>query len=123
MLLKKSTEGYYISGGLSWIPLLHGKIKTRKEINERFKDTLDKISYATDDFKPARLYEIGWWENIVTHDKYPKIYVDEGNYIVMEKPFASDEEITALLKERAKGEGKEAIIRFIEARPEQPAED
>ena len=123
MLLKKSTEGYYISGGIYWIPLLHGKVKTRKDIDERYKDSLNKISYATDDFKPARLYEVAWWKNIVTHKMYPQVYVDEGKYIIMEKPYASDEEITAFLKERAKGEGKEAIISFIEARPEQPAED
>lgn len=122
MLIRKIDQGYEVSGGISWIPLLPGKIKTKKELNQYYQERANQLTYATDDFKKARLYEVTWWKNNYTEKFHPRILIDEDKSLIMEKAFASEQEITEFLKARAKGEGMEAVIRFVEARPE-PTEE
>lgn len=51
MLIRKIDQGYEVSGGISWIPLLPGKIKTKKELNQYYQERANQLTYATDDFK------------------------------------------------------------------------
>lgn len=125
--LKKVNGRYFIGGGkpVNWNPL-PANLKNRTEVNQYFKtgnNPQQLLEYSTDAGQPARFYEVTWWKNAYTNTMMPRISEDEDKFLIMEKPFASDEEITAFLKERAKGEGKEAEIHFIEARPEQPKDD
>ena len=119
MFIKKTENGYSISGGLTWIPLLPGKIKTRNDIDEYFKignNPKQELIYATDDYKPAKLFEVYWW-----NERFAQAKEDENKTLVLDLPaYASDEQITDYLKQRAKTVfgGKEAIIVFTQPRPE-----
>lgn len=123
MLIKKTETGYSISGGLSWIPLLPGKIKTRKELDDYLvvgKNPRTELSYATEDYKPAKLFEVYWFNG-----KYAQAKEDENKTLVMDlPPYATETQITDYLNQRAKTKfNKEAVIKFIEPRPEPPEPD
>lgn len=120
MFLKKTETGYSISGGISWIPLLPGKIKTRKDIDEYYKignNPKQELSYADDNFKPAKLFEVYWFNGMFAQAKE-----DEDKILVIDLPaYASDEQISDYLRQRARTKfNKEAVIKFIEPRPEPP---
>ena len=120
MFIKKTDQGYSISGGISWIPLMPGKIQTRKELDEYYKERVSELIYATDDFKPARRYDVFWI------NKFPVARVDEtpNKFLVLNLPaYSSDEAITDWLKTHARDQNKEALIYFSAQRPEPPAED
>lgn len=120
MFLKKTDQGFFLSGGISWIPLLPGKIKTRKDLDDYYKGQGREFVYATDDFKPARLYEV-YWRN----GKYAQAKEDENRTLVINvPPFATKEQITDALRQRAKTvDNKEAIIIFTEEAPTPPEEN
>ena len=122
MLLKKVDQRYYISGGLTWIPLPES-INSRSEIDKYynqyyFKNSGDGLSYATEDHKKARFYEVTFWENKITNTIMPRIFEDESKSFIMGQSYPTNEEISTYLKERAKAEGLEAVIHFKEPRPE-----
>jgi hypothetical protein len=118
MFLKKENDQYFLSGGLQWQPLPE-KLKTRKDVEEylHLKGSKTELSYATEDHKAAKLFEVYWWNG-----KYPQAKEDETKTLVIDLPaFASDEKIIDYLRQRAKTMfNKEAIIKFIEARPTPP---
>ena len=117
MFVKKTDQGYLISGGIEWIPLLPGKIKTKNELDLYYKGTGRELSYATDDFKPAMRYDVYWRNNV-----YPQALEDESRTLVINvPPYAGKEKIIDTLRQRAKSMfNKEVLVFFTEEPPEQP---
>jgi hypothetical protein len=129
LLLKKENSRYFLSGGVQWIPLPE-KLKNRNDVDEYYKNQddflkvgkkpLKEFSYATDDFKPAKLFEVSWFNG-----KYPQAKEDETKTLVIDLPaYATDEQIEDYLRQRAKTVfNKEAVIKFIAERPIPPGSD
>jgi len=121
MFLKKTDQGYFISGGIYWIPLLPGKIKTRKDFDDYYRgkhnDPRKDFVYATDEFKPARLYEVYWRNGI-----YAQAKEDEDRTLVINvPPYATKNQISDALRQRAKTmDNKEVVIVFTEEAPIPP---
>jgi hypothetical protein len=119
MFLKKENDQYFLSGGVSWIPLPE-KLKTRKDVDEFLhlgKDPKKALSYGTPDYKAARFYEVYWRNGI-----YAQAKEDEDRTLIINvPPYATKNQITDALRQRAKTmDNKEVVIVFTEEAPEPP---
>jgi hypothetical protein len=118
MFLKKENDQYFLSGGVSWIPLPE-KLKTRKDVDEylHLKGSKTELSYATDDQKPAMRYDVYWRNNV-----YPQALENESRTLVINvPPYAGKEKIIDTLRQRAKSMfNKEVVIVFTEEAPIPP---
>lgn len=91
MFLKKENDQYFLSGGVSWIPLPE-KLKTRKDVDEYLhigKGSKTELSYATPDHKPAMRYDVYW-----RGGKFPQALENEDRTLVVNAPpYATKEQI------------------------------
>jgi len=123
MFLKKTDQGYAISGGINWISL-PPKIKTRKDFDDyyrgKYNDPKKEFVYATDDLKPATRYDVYWREG-----KFPQALENEDRTLIINAPpYATKEKIIDTLRQRAKSMfNQEALIFFTEEAPEPPEEN
>ena len=109
--LKKVNGRYFIGGGkpVNWNPL-PANLKNRTEVNQYFKtgnNPQQLLEYSTDAGQSARLYEV-YWRN----GKYAQAKEDEDRTLIINvPPYATKEQITDSLRQRAKTvDNKEAII-------------
>jgi hypothetical protein len=101
MLIKKENGRYFASGGLQWYGLPEN-LKTKQDLNKYYGERIlkDPLQYSTDDFKPAKRFDVEWFNN-----RFPCAVEDEDRtrrYHLDLPPGATDEQIIDCLRQRAK---------------------
>ena len=112
LLIRKENNRYFLSGGLTWIPLPE-KIKSRSDVEKHIRRT--DYQYGSQDQKPVNYYEVYWL------NRDPKLGTARMNETATKTSFpcnSTKEQIISHLQNHAKQYGMNAEVVFLEEPPE-----